>query len=274
MNKRILSLLLAVAASTMAFSTVAFAEELPRKTPRDAETFSIFGTDNRVKVTDTTEEGANAVCNLTLKFKNSNGVTVTRYGTGFLYSDNTMGTAGHCVYSMEFDTYATSIRIAPGDTPSGGIVKAVTIDDQDLMHVPQEFVDTENWVYDYGCVELEEPFPDEIGHFDLTRSFSSTDYEEEYLTLAGYDQYTAQQYKQRSNKLVTGVTSKDFSFKFDTLPGMSGSPIYNDDYEVVGIYNYGPNGAPDRVPEDYDDGYNSAQRMNSACYNFLMEYVD
>ncbi len=56
---------------------------------------------------------------------------------------------------------------------------------------------------------------------------------------------------------------------------MSGSPIYTDDYEVVGIYNYGPNGVTgDYVDDDYSDGYNSAQRMNSDCYDYLMSFVE
>lgn len=275
MKKKIFALALTMLAISASVSVTSFANSVPYKAPGDAETYVIFGSDNRVKVSDTSAKGSNAICNLTLTFKDpTTGVYKTKYGTGFMYSDLTMATAGHCIHDISMDTTAISIKIVPGDSPRGGL-DSVTIKNQDNMHVLPEFENTHNWVYDYGCVTLDEPFSSDVEPMSLNPDLTSSQYKSKYLTLSGYDWKSAQLYKQRSNSLVTEVTTKDFSFKYDTLSGMSGSPIYTDDYEVVGIYNYGPNGvAGDYVDEDYSDGYNSAQRMNDACYDFLMSFVE
>lgn len=275
MKKKIFTLALAMLAISASISTIAFAEPVPYKAPNDAETYVIFGSDDRVKVKDTSERGSNAICNLTLTFKDpTTGVYKTRYGTGFMYSDLTMATAGHCIHDISMDTTAVSIKIVPGDSPSGGL-DSVTIKNQNNMHVLPEFEKTHNWKLDYGCVTLDEPFSSDVEPMSLKSNLTNSQYKSVYLTLSGYDRKSAQLYKQRSNKLVTAVTTEDFSFKYDTLSGMSGSPIYTDDYEVVGIYNYGPNGVTgDYVDEDYSDGYNSAQKMNGDCYNYLMSFVE
>lgn len=268
MKNRIACLFLSVMTISSVFTGVAFAEGGSNKSPQAADTYAIFGSDNRVKVKDTTEKGSNAICNLTIQFPSKRV-----YGTGFVYSDLTVGTAGHCIYDIATDTYATQITIVPGDSTQGGLDKAI-IKDEKNMHVLTEFKDTHDWIYDYGCITLDEPFSSKVEPLSLNKSYLKEDYKTEYLTLSGYDIHTAQLYKQRSNKLVTDVSNYDVSFKFDTLPGMSGSPIYNDDYEVVAIYNYGPNSGLNYVPEDYTDGYNTAQIMNSACYNYLMSFVE
>lgn len=275
MKKRIFALALTMLAISASVSVTSFANSVPYKAPGDAETYVIFGSDNRVKVSDTSAKGSNAICNLTITFVHpKTGAKKTVYGTGFMYSDLTMGTAGHCIYDLTYDTKAQRIKIVPGDSPSGGL-DSVTIENKNNMHVLSEFENTHNWVYDYGCVTLDEPFSSDVEPMSLNPDLTSSQYKSKYLTLSGYDRKSAQLYKQRSNSLVTEVTTKDFSFKYDTLSGMSGSPIYTDDYEVVGIYNYGPNGvAGDYVDEDYSDGYNSAQRMNDACYDFLMSFVE
>ena len=275
MKKKIFALALTMLAISASVSVTSFANSVPYKAPGDAETYVIFGSDNRVKVSDTSAKGSNAICNLTLTFVHpKTGASKTVYGTGFMYSDLTMGTAGHCIYDLTYDTKAQRIKIVPGDSPSGDL-DSVTISNRNNMHVLPEFETTHDWKLDYGCVTLDEPFSSDVKPMSLNPGLSNSEYKSEYLTLSGYDWKSAQLYKQRSNKLVTAVTTEDFSFKYDTLSGMSGSPIYTDDYEVVGIYNYGPNGVTgDYVDDDYSDGYNSAQRMNSDCYDYLMSFVE
>lgn len=277
MKKRIFALVLTMLTISGAASITSFAEPVSHKAkiPDDVDTYVIFGSDDRVKVRDTSEKGSNAICNLTITFVHpKTGAKKTVYGTGFMYSDLTMGTAGHCIYDLTYDTKAQRMKIVPGDSPSGGL-DSVTIENKSNMHVLSEFINTHNWVYDYGCVTLEEPFSSDVEPMPLNSGLTNTQYQSKYLTLSGYDRKSAQLYKQRSNKLVTAVTTDDFSFKYDTLSGMSGSPIYTDSYEVVGIYNYGPNGVTgDYVSDDYSKGYNSAQRMNATCYDFLMSFVE
>ena len=121
MKKRFLSLIACALAVSVSLSCTAFAEKLPPDNDPIPEPNTIFGTDNRQVVTNTSAKGANAVCNLTLTFK-KDGITYTKYGTGFMYSRYNMGTAGHCIWDPSLDTYVYSIKIMPGDNANGGIV--------------------------------------------------------------------------------------------------------------------------------------------------------
>ena len=198
-----------------------------------------------------------------------------------MYSRLNMATAGHCIWDPSLDTYVETIKIAPGDTPSGGIVapKTVTYKSGNL-HVPSQYVNNgdEDWRYDYGVVVLTQQFPSPVGYFGLDSTFTDKQYETEYLNLSGYDSKSRNQYKQRSNSKMVEVRNLDFLMKYDTQPGMSGSPIYTDDRYVVGLYNYAASSAL-KVGEDYTDGYNSAHKLGndgsstkSKFYQYLKQY--
>lgn len=284
MKKRFLSLIACALAVSVSLSCTAFAEKLPPDNDPIPEPNTIFGTDNRQVVTNTSAKGANAVCNLTLTFKNpKTGKNVTKYGTGFMYSRYNMGTAGHCIWDPSLDTYVSTMKIMPGDNANGGIVGAKTVSySKSNFHVPEEYVNNgkENPNFDYGVVVLSEPFPSPVGYFGLDHEFTDEQYETEYLNLSGYDYKSRTQYKERSNKKVVNVNPIDVQMKFDTLPGMSGSPIYTDDRYVVGLYNYGATGSDvPVVDEDYDKNYNYFQKLGndvskepSEFYKFLKQY--
>lgn len=281
-EKRFLNLLACALVVSLSLPCTAFAEKLPPDNDPIPEPYTIFGTDNRQAVTNTSVKGANAVCNLTLTFK-KDGITYTKYGTGFMYSRYNMGTAGHCIWDPSLDTYVYSIKIMPGDNASGGIVAAKTVSySKSNFHVPSEYVNNgnEDPNYDYGVVVLSEPFPSPVGYFGLDHEFTDEQYETEYLNLSGYDYKSRIQYKERSNKKVVNVNPIDVQMKFDTLPGMSGSPIYTDDRYVVGLYNYGATGSDiPVVDENYNKNYNYFQKLGndvskepSEFYKFLKQY--
>lgn len=86
MKKKIFALALTMLAISASVSVTSFANSVPYKAPGDAETYVIFGSDNRVKVSDTSAKGSNAICNLTLTFVHpKTGASKTVYGTGFMY---------------------------------------------------------------------------------------------------------------------------------------------------------------------------------------------
>lgn len=274
-SKRLLALL-TLLCMVISVSTTSYAAKIHPDNSGTIEIkpHTIIGNDNRQKVTNTLDKGPNAVCKLIIKFKKPNNSTVTKYGSGFLYSRRNVGTAGHCVYDAGLGLYASQITIEPGISPSRNIVSPQTVS-LNNCHIPSQFVlpdKTTNWEYDYAAIVVPKEFPSPAGFFGLDNELSDTAYKTQYLTLAGYDAKSKQQYKERSNSKVSYVRSGDISLRYDTVPGMSGSPIYNDARYVVGIFNYGVDDTTgSSVPENHPNS-NTAQRMNDACFNFLTKY--
>lgn len=274
-TKRLLAFLIALCMLT-SISISAFAAKVhPDNTgEEEISPHTIIGTDNRTKVTNTSVKGPNAVCKLTLQFRKANGTIVKKYASGFLYSRQNVGTAGHAIYDPGLRLYIEQITVSPGISPSGKLVPDQIVS-RNNCHVHPSYVKNAtsgeiNSYYDYGAIVLPKAFASPSGYFGLDNELSNSDYTTKYLTLAGYDAKSNQQYKERSNKKVSSVTNYFLEVRYDTLPGMSGSPIYNDERYVVGILTYGASSS-ETIPES-DPRTNSAQRMNQSCFNFLMEY--
>ena len=80
--------------------------------------------------------------------------------------------------------------------------------------------------------------------------------------------YRAGEYKARiSRDKIRSVGPYDLEFRHDILSGQSGAPIYDDDYYVVGLFNYNAGFA--EYLEDIDKGENSGAKMTPAVFNFF-----
>ena len=80
--------------------------------------------------------------------------------------------------------------------------------------------------------------------------------------------YRAGEYKARiSRDKIRSVGPYDLEFRHDILSGQSGAPIYDDDYYVVGIFNYNAGFATHL--KDTDKGENSGAKMTPAVFNFF-----
>lgn len=70
-----------------------------------------------------------------------------------------------------------------------------------------------------------------------------------------------------SRDKIRNVREYDLQFRHDILSGQSGAPIYDDDYYVVGLFNYNAGFATQL--EDIDKGENSGAKMTPAVFNFF-----
>lgn len=228
--------------------------------------YTIFGDDDRWVVTDTTVSPYSSVCNLTITYANGK----IGYGTGFMVSKNNMATAAHCLYDHTKGGWVKSIAIVPGDNTADKPFGTITaIPSNSDFVVPSDWTQNANTASDYGVVVLDKAVSSNIGSLNMyVPSDSYLDGLE--VSLSGYDYKTRKQYL--ATGLITGYDSYRIKFRLDTLSGMSGSPVYDSDNEVIGIYNYAVSGVGDGTLDDDAPAsqYNRCQRITSSIKTFLL----
>ncbi len=216
----------------------------------EPEIFSPCGEENRVAINETSMFPWSAICYLIMK-KGS------RYfrGSGFFISDDTILTAGHCIYTKR-SGYASSIQIIPGRnnrTWPYGSVKATE------FYIPEEWRQSLDPQFDYGVIKLaDSTLGQKTGHFKIA-NLDRGELEAAGLNTSGYPSDLKPSTKQHYNGgKCDAVYNQRLHYSLDTWKGASGSPVWvrnGDQRTAVGIHNYGhcPNKATrinDRVLTD------------------------
>ena len=203
-----------------------------------ASPFSIFGEDDRVKVSSTS--GSNlAICKIAITYDNG----TVGYGTGFLIDSTTVVTAGHCLHAEKSDgTAKDAVSVVcyfgcsgPNYNPSYYASRSVTCTDENTFW-PDEW-DSFNANYDYGVIKLSSAFTAPSSYFNLStisspegKTISITGYEEHLLDT----EFTNWELIRGTGEIISSTTRR-LRTRAEALPGQSGSPVvYNGN--VVGIY--------------------------------------
>lgn len=224
-------------------------------------TSTIFGTDDRVSIPDTTSAPYNAVCRLVITYQNG----AVAYGTGFIYGSNVLATAAHCLYDTSGGRggQVSSITVYPAAGSSGFPFESRTVDVSNAtFHYPQKWEKNRDWKYDFGVIEVDQPWDSRIQPLRLTRS-GAADLEGKEVTILGYDYRSFDLY--RSAGRINDVRDNDLLYRIDIMSGQSGGPIIDASGRVVGIANYGA--------EEGGLQYNSGARITTAVYRYLMSFV-
>lgn len=217
----------------------------------------IIGTDDRVRIRNTTRIPWRRLCALRITMRNGK---VYR-GTGFFIGPRAVATAGHCVYLKDQGGWAQKIEVIPaadGTSKPYGSVTATS------------FRSVKGWVsshkpeYDYSCVVL----PSGAFSGRVIGSFGFAALPDSQLlakpsVLAGYpgDKPFAELWGM--SRRIKSVSSRKLVYDIDTVGGQSGSPVYmrtGSNRYVVGIHNYGASSG------------NSATRVNAAVFNNLKRW--
>lgn len=194
----------------------------------------IIGTDERVRITKTTNVPWRRVCALRITMAKG-----TYRGTGFFIGPRTIATAGHCVFLKE-QGWAKKIEVIPG---ANGTLRPFG------STTATSFRSTQGWVRDgkadsdYGCIVLPSgAFPGQkFGSFGFG-VFPPNVLLAKRAVLAGYpgDKSFAELWGMPFQ--IKSVEPQRLVYTADTAGGQSGSGVYikvNGKRYVVGIHNYG-----------------------------------
>lgn len=200
---------------------------------------------------DLARRAADSVCRLA--FPNGEWV-----GTGFMVSDRLLLTNNHvvpgpttaAVLRAEFDY---ELRVAAQQRP----VTRFSLDPRTFFHTNKRTDLDFTLVAVGGPVEAGRPLAD----FGWCRLLETEDRHRlgEFVNIVEHPCGSPKQIVVRENRLVTRLPTV-LHYAADTNPGASGSPVFNDEWEVVALHHWGephretslPDGSP--VPGDVNEG--------------------
>lgn len=219
-------------------------------------TYSIIGSDDRQKVSNTKDHPYSAICYIEIEWPDGS----TGMGTAWMLNRAVAVTAGHCVYSSANGGWAKSIKLWPGKNGYGFWNNPYGTTTATSINTSSEWVSLADERHDWAILELNDNIGDKTGWFGFAWTPESlTDAE---VTISGYPgEHRYYQYKM-SGKITGCNTYKLYYNAIDTSGGQSGSPIFNSVSIVYGIHCYG--GATE----------NSGTRITEGLFNLLKTYIE
>jgi glutamyl endopeptidase len=196
----------------------------------------ILGTDDRVRITATTNVPWRRVCALRISFPSGS----TYRGTGFLIGPRAVATAGHCVFLHDQGGWARQVEVIPGANgtarPYGQVVSS-------SLRSVAGWVNSKKPESDYGCVILPAGAfgGRSLGSFGCA-NFDAAKIVAQPAVMGGYpgDKPFAELWGM--SRVIRTVTAKTLIYDIDSMGGQSGAPVYimrAGQRYVVGIHNYG-----------------------------------
>lgn len=213
-------------------------------------------TDSRYQITNTTSFPYSAIVSLDIVY--SNGKTGS--GTGFMIGENTVATAGHCVYSHDNGGWAKSISVTPGKNGSNkpfGTAYATT------LNSVNGWVQNNLIEYDYAVIELNTSIGNNSGWFGLSGNDSSI--KDSTVSIVGYAGDKSSYTLWKDIGKISVDKTRMIGYPIDTYKGQSGSPVY----WYNSTYGYQAAGIHTRA---YTSELNRGVKITSSVFNFLTSF--
>jgi glutamyl endopeptidase len=209
--------------------------------PPPARSEVIIGTDDRVRVPDTTGFPYSATASLQIIAPDGE----LYVGTAWFVSSHTLVTAGHCVFVHDragrFADWAREIRVIPGRNgslaPFGSAVSTTfrTVAGWARDRDPQ---------FDYGVIDIPLPLGETVGSFGYG-VLGDEQLVGREANISGYpgDKQGAEDGTQwYDSKVIMSVDTQRIHYEIDTVGGQSGSAVWighEGDRVAIGIHAYG-----------------------------------
>ena len=205
-------------------------------------------------------------------------------GTGWFAGNQTVITAGHCIYDRSKGGWAERISVTQGyieGSPAPDRTEIVT----ESFSALRKWVELSSEDHDLGCIHLEKS----LGSLSAKRSYAALKdsfLENQQVYCAGYPRYGATGIRRIDEKprngqrmfvasdVIADLTSGRIFHSVDTFKGMSGGPIWRagDDSEdppvIVGIHTDGI----DRTGTGPEKKLNAAVRINAEIFRKIQAW--
>lgn len=196
----------------------------------------VIGTDDRIRITNTTTYPWRTICSLRIKAKDGS----SWIGTGWLVGYRTIITAGHCVYIHGRGGWASSIEVIPGRNGSNRPYESCT---SSTLRSVKGWTKSKKRSHDYGAIILPRgcDYGRRLGYFGYG-NYSASTLRNLTVNVSGYpgDKPSGTQWWHA--RKVKRVTSRTIVYNIDTAGGQSGSPVWrlkNGSRYAVGIHTNG-----------------------------------
>ena len=222
---------------------------------------AIIGNNDLVKVKNTLQYPYSTSAYVEATFKNIDSIVISRGSASFI-KDNVLITAAHVVYDRESKTEATEVKIMPAATPDSNPFGEIKVKEVRYL---KEFRNTdpdELTTYDLAVLILEEPIGAQLGTLGLPNNLENTKNLD--VTITGYpsfNKYIKQMYT--DTKAVLQDTNDFLFYQVDTLPGASGSAVYDSNNRIVGVHTNGSK----------SEQMNYAVKLNEKALSFIYSVI-
>ncbi len=174
-----------------------------------------------VKFLDLGAKCADAVCRVVIR----NNQYIKGYGTGFLIAPGIIMTNNHVLGDID----AASTSVIEFGYEEGETLQRVTLEPDRLFITNQRL--------DFTIVACDKEKVKDLPHIPLLRS-PATVTRNERVNIIQHPKGEMKQVVIHRNTVIR-VKDKVVHYKADTLPGSSGSPVFNDQWELVALHHAG-----------------------------------
>ncbi|MEM8680783.1 MAG: trypsin-like peptidase domain-containing protein [Planctomycetota bacterium] len=195
----------------------------------------VIGCDDRTQITDTQTYPFSAICALEITAQTGQQFV----GTGWFANDNTVVTAGHCVYLCNHGGWARRVRVFPGRNGEGNHAGYLA----GQLRSVKGWINDHRRSADYGAIQLVDRVPT-AGGFGLL-ALNDDDLMSALYHVVGYPADKPRGTQWGHVRALSQVKPSTLYYATDTYGGNSGCPVFFvDDRQpeqiyAVGIHNYG-----------------------------------
>ncbi len=214
----------------------------------------IISRDDRIRVRETTRYPYGCICQLSIQARNGGRFV----GTGWLADEQTVITAGHCVFMRREGGWAASIAVFPGRDGAARPFHARAT----RLWTTRGWMDHQSPPADYGAIRLDRKI-DALGTFGYG-ALKDSQLQSVVCHVVGYPSDKGGEMWGHGRRLAA-VRTELLIYDVDTYGGNSGGPVFlvrDGKPLAVGIHNYG------------DLSGNSATRITKTVYQRIQGWVE